>query len=240
MQQATPHAKLADELPDLPRWVPARGLLLSARCEILIPPESRRGGGHFLLDEGRPLACAIGRPVASVVRSFLDRVEGPYHVLAPQETAEHLRTLLPGWSESPLTVYVHPNPATMALGPHPIRIVTRGDIDLLVNVEPAVRAQVERTLDFAQVCVAFDGERAVAFCSSLYETEAWWDVELHTIESYRRRGYATSAAAGLVRHMVTLGKKPAWGALESSRVASRMAVRHGFRAVDRMVLFAVE
>ena len=70
-----------------------------------------------------------------------------------------------------------------------------------------------------------------------YQTERWWDVELHTVEGYRRSGFATSAASALILHMLEKGKRPAWGALEDSRAPYGMAVKYGFRAVDRMVVF---
>jgi len=240
MAEATLHAELAKELPDLPRWVEARGLLLSRRCEVLKPPENQRSAGCFLIEEDRSLACAIKRPVASLVQSFLQRSgssSGSYQVLAPVQTAGHLRTLLPGWSESPVTVFVHPAPEGLAPPAHPTRLLTETDRQLLVDVEEPARSELQRALSFAPICAAFDNGRPVAFCVALYETECWWDVELHTLEGYRRSGYATAAIAGLTQHMLQQGKRPAWGALEASRAPCGMAVKYGFRAVDRMVVF---
>ena len=240
MPEATLHAELAEELPDLPRWVEARGLLLSRRCEILVPSVHQRTAGYFLIEQDRSLACAIGRPVSSLVQSFLERLEhlpGDYQLLAPLQPAAHLRTLLPGWSESPVTVFVHPEPEALAAGPHRTRLLGGSDLHYLEDVEEPARSELERALPFAPIAAAFDGERPVAFCVCLYETESWWDVELHTLEGYRRSGYATSAAVALVHHMLGLGKKPAWGALESKKAPFGMAVKYGFRAVDRMVVF---
>jgi len=238
--EATLHAELAEELPDLPRWVEARGLLLSRRCEILVPPVHKRTAGYFLIEEDRSLACAIGRPVTSLVQSFLERLEplrGGFQLFAPLQSAAHLRSLLPGWSEFPVTVFVHPRPESLEHGPHRTRLLEPSDLALLEDVEEPARSELERALAFAPIAAAFDGERPVAFCVGLYETEGWWDVELHTLEGYRRSGYATSAAVALVHHMLGLGKKPAWGALEAKAAPYGMAVKHGFRAVDRMVVF---
>src|SRR5262245_36241004 len=45
-------AELAAALPDLPRWVAPRGLLLERRCEVLLGPEGKRGAGYLVLEPG--------------------------------------------------------------------------------------------------------------------------------------------------------------------------------------------
>src|SRR5262245_57253697 len=101
-QDANPHAlhqELAAALPDLQRWVAPRGRLLERRCDVLLGPEGKRGAGYLVLEHGGPEAFGVHRPVASLVRQ-LDQLGAPTgSILAPIESSESWRPLLPGWRE---------------------------------------------------------------------------------------------------------------------------------------------
>src|SRR5262245_62867797 len=124
--------ELAAALPDLPRWVAPRGLLLDHRCDILLGPEGRRGAGYLVLEHGGPEAFAVHRPVASLVAQ-LDQLGSPARrILVPIENADSWRALLPGWREQAAVVHVHPSPASLPKPAHPARFLT---LDRLTNVD---------------------------------------------------------------------------------------------------------
>jgi hypothetical protein len=229
--------ELAAALPDLPRWVAPRGLLLERRCDILLGPEGKRGAGYLVLEHGGPEAFAVHRPVASLVTQ-LDQLGSPAErILVPIESAEPWRALLPGWSEQAAVVHVHPAPASLPKPAHPTRFLTLADVAALDQLPAGLASDLQRALARGPVAAAFDGERPVAFCSAAYQTESWFDVSIDTLEEYRRKGFATAAAGHLIHHLLAQGKKPVWGALDADTASISMAKKYGFRAVDRMMVF---
>lgn len=230
-------AELAATLPDLPRWVAPRGLLLDGRCEVLLGPEGRRGAGFVVLERDGQEAFAVHRPVASLAQQLAGRTPSVRSVLAPIENAESWRALLPGWREQPAVLHVHPAPETLPAPFHPTRFLTLEDVAALGDVPEALVQELGRALQRGPVAAAFEGPRAVSFCHAAYRTERWFDLSIDTLESHRRRGFATSAAAFLVRHQLGQGRRPVWGALDADLPSIALARKYGFRAVDRMVVF---
>ncbi len=233
--------ELAAALPDLPRWVAPRGLLLDRRCDVLLGPEGKRGAGYLVLEHDGPEAFAVNRPVASLVRQLTDLRAPAASILVPIESAEPWRALLPGWREQPAVVHVHPAPGTLPKPTHPTRFLTLEDVErfdsLPEELPHELVAVLRRALARGPVAAAFDGERPVSFCHAAYRTETWFDLSIDTLESHRRAGYATSAAAHLIHHLLAQGKKPVWGALDADTASIAMAKKYGFRAVDRMMVF---
>jgi hypothetical protein len=229
--------ELAAALPDLPRWVAPRGLLLERRCDILLGLEGKRGAGYLVLEHGGPEAFAVHRPVASLVTQ-LDQLGSPAErILVPIESAEPWRALLPGWREQAAVVHVHPAPASLPKPAHPTRFLTLADVAALGDLPAALASELERALSRGPVAAAFDGERPVAFCQAAYRTERWFDLSIDTLAGHRRMGFATAAAAHLIHHLLAQGKNPVWGALDADTASIAMAKKYGFRAVDRMMVF---
>lgn len=232
------HQELASALPDLPRWVAPRGLLLEQRCEVLFGPEGRRGAGYLVLEHGGPKAFAVNRPSAALVAQLRLLGEPVASVLSPIESAEPWRELLPGWREQPVIVHVHPAPAALPRPTHPTRYLTLEDLEAFAALPPALSAELRRALARGPVAAAFDGTRAVSFCHAAYRTESWFDLAIDTLESHRRAGFASSSAGHLIHDLLAQGKKPVWGALDADTASIAMAKKYGFRAVDRMMVFS--
>lgn len=229
--------ELAAALPDLPRWVAPRGLMLEGRCEVLFGPEGRKGAGYLVLDPGGPEAFAVHRPVASLADQLASREHAVRSILAPVENAESWRALLPGWSEQPAVLHVHPAPESLPAPLHPTRFLTLADLAGFAGVPAALAQELERALQRGPVAAAFDGVLAVSFCHAAYRTERWFDLSIDTLASHRRQGFATSAAAFLVHHQLAQGRRPVWGALDADTPSIALARKYGFRAVDRMMVF---
>lgn len=237
MAQDTLLQELAAALPDLPRWVAPRGLLLEHRCEVLFGPEGRRGAGYLVLEHGGPKAFAVHRPSAGLAAQLRGLGQSATSILSPIESAEPWRELLPGWSEQPAIVHVHPAPATLPRPVHPTRYLTLADLEAFTALPDELADELGRALARGPVAAAFDGERAVSFSHAAYRTESWFDLSIDTLESHRRAGYASSSAAHLIHDMLAQGKKPVWGALDADTASIAMAKKYGFRAVDRMMVF---
>lgn len=227
-------AELARSLPDRPRWVQARGMLLAGRCEVLLGPEGKRGAG-YLVCEGRS-ACAVHRPVASLVAQLGERGCEASQLLAPMENVEQLSAMLPEWRAMPATVHIHPAPETLPRPGPDARFLTGGDVENLPEMPATLAAEIAGALGRGPVAAAFHDGRPVAFAYSAYETERWIDVSVDTLPEHRRHGFATSAAALLIRSSLARGKQPVWGALDADTASLAMAAKYGFRAVDRLVV----
>lgn len=229
-------AELASSLPDQPRWVQARGMMLSGRCDVLLGPEGKRGAGYLVVDSDGKSACAVHRPVASLVSQLEGRKSLPSQLLAPLENVESLMAMLPSWRVMPATVHVHPAPESLPQPAHGAHFLTGGDVERLRDLPAGLEEELALALGRGPVAAAFADGRAVSFAYSAYETERWIDLSLDTLPDYRRLGFATSAAALLIHSMLARGKKPVWGALDADTASLAMAAKYGFRAVDRLAV----
>jgi len=229
------HAELAAALPDLPRWVGPRALLLERRGEVLLGPEGRRGAGYLVLERDGPLAFAVHRPVASLVSQLTGAPAE--RIQAPLENAEPLRALLPGWREQSAVIHVHPAPQSLPRPAHAARFLTLADLDAAGELPERLAHDLARALTRGPVAAAFEGTQPLSFAHAAYQTESWFDLSIDTLPEARRHGYATSAASFLVHEQLQRGKRPVWGALDADTASMAMAKKYGFRAVDRMMVF---
>src|SRR6185503_20414741 len=94
--------ELAARLPDLPRLVETRAMLLSGACEVIGDTAQR----HYVvrsLDAG--VAAVVGRPSATALRETVAR-GGTIDVLCAEEAAADARAALPGWVARPAIVHL--------------------------------------------------------------------------------------------------------------------------------------
>lgn len=230
------HEELAAALPDLPRWVGPRGLLLERRGELLTGPEGTRGAGYVVLERDGREAFAVHRPTAALAAALLARDEVA-SLFVPLDNAEPWRAPLAGWREESAIVHIHPAPASLPAPRHATRLLTLADVEDFARLPPELAADLTRALGRGPVAGAFEADRAVSFAHAAYRTESWFDLSIDTLDEHRRQGLATSAAAFLIRHMLQSGRRPVWGALDADTASLAMARKYGFRAVDRLSAF---
>ncbi|QIN79859.1 GNAT family N-acetyltransferase [Rubrobacter marinus] len=232
--------RLAALLPDTPRFLETRGMLLEGCCEILGSDEGGEGGPSFVargLYPEEKLVSVVGRPPDEWVAEAVARNEGSGAVIAMPENAASVARTLPGWEMQ--TAVLH------RLGEGGLLWTPRGDVRMLSGPEglralpsglrAGLGAELEGVLGRGTPLAAtFVGGVPVSFCYVASETEGLWDVSIDTLEGHRRRGYAASCAAFMVRHMrETRGKEPVWGALETNAASMNLAALLGFVPVDR-------
>ena len=228
--------ELAAALPDLPRWVAPRGLLLARRAELLAGPEGTRGAGYVVVERGGHEAFAVHRPVARLVEELLAHLE-VRSLFVPLENAEPWRAPLATWREESAVLHVHPSPASLPEPAHETRLLALGDVEDFARLPAELAAELTLALTRGPVAAAFEDGRAVSFCHAAYRTESWFDLSIDTLDEHRRHGFATSAASFLIHHMLREHRKPVWGALDADAPSLAMAKKYGFRAVDRLSVF---
>lgn len=116
---------LAHRLPDLPRLVETRAMLLSGACEVL----GDAAGGHYVVRSlDAALAAVVGRPAAALIREAAGRGRAP-DVLSPEGTAPHVQAALQGWTGRRALIHVLAQPRS------PDRPGTPCDIRMIANGE---------------------------------------------------------------------------------------------------------
>lgn len=215
-------------LPDLPRWVETRDLLLWEGSAVLENP-TQSGFVVWSVDDG--VGSVVGEPEPLALARAADDVS---ELLAFADNIERVRSLLPDIPAESATVFSAPKQLPPS-PPHRCREISQSEIASLNHLPALLLAELSDAAgDGAPVVSAFDGVRPVAFAYVASETESLWDVSIDTIESHRRKGYAAAAVLHLMRGMREQGKSAVWGALESNRASESLARRLGFVENDKL------
>lgn len=227
---------LAKQLPDLPRWVEARALLLSEPCEI----SGLKEEPELSLVVREPETGAvfvIGTPNATALQAALQKnLRG--EVIAPMEQAAWLANALPGRTQKRIIVHALQN---MGLLPED----ASGTADFLdpaklsqLSIDDELRREIEDRAEESLIAATFVDQQPVAFCYAGAITESLWDISIDTLPEHRRKGYAALCVAHMIRYMQTLGKQPVWQAFDDNPASWRLARKLGFVSVDELALFA--
>ena len=215
-------------LPDLPRWVETRDLLLWEGSKLLENP-SRSGFVVWSTEDGS--GSVVGDPEPDALAVAAGDVP---ELLAFTENIDRVRFLLPEFEAELGTVFSAPEMLPPA-PPHRCRTISLSEIAAQDHLPDDLLAQLSDVAEYGvPVVAAFDGVLPVAFAYVASETESLWDVSIDTIPSHRRRRYAGAAALHLMRGMREKGKSAVWGALESNHASVNLARQLGFVESDRL------
>ncbi len=224
---------IARLLPDVPRWVEVRGMLLAGygRAEWVDagPPPS------FVAFDPDALAVVIGQPPDEVIRAAADRVR---EVLAAPENVDRVAALLADWKPEPAAIHVlHSDSRLPDVPDGSVREPSRAELEAVPEKE--LRQQLLSEVDAGtRIVAAYDAGVPAAFCYAASATEEWWDISIDTLETHRRQGHAARCVAFLIREMARLGKRPVWGAVESNVGSLGLAAKLGFRRVSTLYLLS--
>ena len=250
-------------VPDHPRWVDTRGMLLTGRAVVSFQPPARYDTEGFVVElASRALLSAFDNPPASLIAQRARALAGDVNVLVAPESSAPVAAALPAWVGRP--VRIHALPRRMPWESEPdedVLIATREAAPALDHVPEDLRRELVDALaghpaarfvhgtlpghgpddvapDAVPVAFVLRDGRAAAFCYPVLQTEHHWDVSVDTLEGYRGRGLAGLAARAMIRYMRTRGKAPVWGALESNAPSLAVAGRLGFVEAGRLLVFA--
>jgi GNAT superfamily N-acetyltransferase len=227
---------LARRLPDLPRWVEVRDLLLSGECQIF-GLEETPALAFALRDPDEDLAFVVGAPPPTAIHAAVQGLSPHGSLIAPPEQAAWLAEILPAWR--PRRILLHTLPDHQHLPVPANGQVGFLDPALLAHLPaPAdLLAELRRAAEYSPISAAFAGGQPVAFCYAGSESETLWDVSIDTLPDHRRQGYAALCAAHLIRHKHALGRQPVWAAAEDNPASWRLAQKLGFVPVDELAQF---
>ncbi len=231
--------EIAAIIPDVPRWIEPRDLLLADACKIFGLQEDPELS-FVLRDKDKDSVFVIGTPQMSAVHAAVAGFKHGGSVIAPIESGDWLARVLPTWTRTRIILHSLQYPervpsvfddAVDFLDPNSLN-------DLLIDSE--LLDELKSGAAHSCIAATFVNQQPVAFCYVSSETETLWDVAIDTLPEHQRRGYAARAFAHMYRHQQTLGKQPVWAAVEENPASWRLAQKIGFVAVDELALFELK
>jgi RimJ/RimL family protein N-acetyltransferase len=231
--------RLAGTLPDTPRWLEARGMLLSGRGRLVGWSQDAQEWGVFD-DSVVPLLAFVGAPEARVVVDALTTLR-PAAVLIQEADDRSLSRHLRGWKRE--RAFLHRLAEGVVLeqstADAPCRLLVPGEPRTWLRAWPQrERRELAAALDLGlPMAATVTGGEVASVCYAAYETESLWDVSIDTLERYRRRGLAAAAVRCLAAHLAARGLQPAWGAVESNAASFALAARLGFRPAESVLVY---
>ena len=222
-----------ERLPDTLTSFHARSLLASGRGSIEGDPDA----AFVVVDAISSLAVPCFRPSRELA-ALPARRKRFREAVAPLEDADFLREALPRWTHQEALFYTLSSagdaPRGEPVGDGEAVMLDPGRADVLVGLPESWCGPIRRAWERGPVAAVLVDGKAVAVCSSFCETETHWDVSIDTLESHRRRGFATAAAARLIRHQRERGREPLWGTTADNRASRELAAKLGFREEGRL------
>ena len=232
--------RLALALPDIPRWVETRSMLLSGRCEVMGLQEAE-SLSFVVRGPEDELVSVIGFPDGEVIKEAARRNRNRGAVLAPPESGDHVAAALKDWTISPATIHLLGDAPDLPPVPEgTVRLLEPFEMDSLKGLPADLREELEYVSRISIVAATIVEGHPVSFCYVASETESLWDISIDTLAGYRQRGYAGLCVAFLIDYMRERGKEPVWGAEESNIVSMRLAAKLGFVPADRLMVFLRE
>jgi RimJ/RimL family protein N-acetyltransferase len=247
-------------VPDEPRWIDTRGMLLSGRAEVYPTLASGHVPGLIVVVRDSALVAIVGRPAELDIANVIGTLSGDVNLLAQMEDADYISAALRTWRRQRAIVHVlrqlpqwdaKPDPHTRVFTfesaprfDHAPELLRRELLDALTGrtVSRFVPGELPpsnpvRGRMRVPMAAAWADGRPVSFCYPVWQTETLWDVSIETLEPYRRLGLGARAARTLIRHMRGSGRSPAWGALETNTASRALAARLGFLEAGGLAVF---
>lgn len=222
---------IAQIIPDQPRWVEARALLLHHQCKIFgFQTEPRLS--LIAREPDEETAFVIGVPSMAALQTAIHD-EPCSEIIAAPEMASVLLGMLPGWVHQRILVHHLVNPEHLPETNHQVRFL---DPSLLSHLamDDELREELEEGAEQSLIAATFVNDQPVSFCYAGAVTETWWDVAIDTLLDHRRKGYAALCAAFMIRHMQASHKHPVWQALEDNPASWLLAQKLGFAPIDEI------
>jgi len=230
--------RLALALPDIPKWIETRSMLLSGACEILGFQEGN-GVDFVARDTETRLVSVVGWPGREAILEAIARNGGDDSVVLAQfDYQGPVVAALPRWRKVSATVHMLGDaPAFPSVPAGTVRLLTSSDVAAIPGLSGELRSEFEIAVRRGPMAATIVEGKPVSFCSAGSVTESLWDISIDTLEAHRRQGLAALCVAYMVRHMRKQGKEPVWGAQETNSASLRLAAKLGFVPVDRVVVF---
>lgn len=126
-------------------------------------------------------------------------------------------------------VHYYPNEAVRFLTSEDVKRLTEAPAEVQGNGYKTHRAMLT---DGIAAGAVVDGN-IVAIAHTYAETDLHADIGVSTVEQWREKGFATTAASLVAQEIQARGKVPAWSCGEDNAASLRVAQKLGFTEIDR-------
>lgn len=226
-------AALAAVLPDAPRWVETRSLLLGGAATLRV---GRAGDAGLVLDPAHLSAALVGRADQALLREVLADAPAAFELVVQMDALPGARRALSGWTVREVVVHSLRRPFPRAARPEPGVVVSAPpQARWLAGLPADVR---EDAAGAAALAVRVQDGAVVAVCAAGDVTETLWDVGIDTLEGHRRQGHAGACFRALAAEMARAGRQPVWCAFADYVPSMALAGTLGFWPVDRIAVLS--
>jgi len=232
------HHTVAQLLPDLPRWVEVRDLILSEDCEIFDLQE--QGELSFIvLENNGKMVFVIGQPSIHGLQTVIRDIGKGGMLIASQEQAIWLTSALQGWNRGRIILHTLPHPQHLPVVNNLVDFLDADTLDQL-PIASELLDELKNAAQHSKIAATWVDQQPVSFCYAASETETWLDIAVDTLQEHRRNGYAALCVAHMIRYMYTMGKQPVWQAVADNPPSWRLAQKVGFEPIDELALFELD
>lgn len=120
-----------------------------------------------------------------------------------------------------------------------IRLLTPADEALLAKAPEGIQGNCYQTpqkiLSTGPVAAAIVNDDIVSIAQTYAQTDSHGGISISTLEEWRGKGYATSAASLVAEQLQTMDKVPVWYCGEENGASLRTAEKLGFVEVSRRI-----
>lgn len=227
--------KLALALPDIPRWVETRALLLSGRGQLFGVDET--GTFSFVVSSSEmELISVVGAPANGAILDAVAARGNDAEILVMPENSEYVAEALPDWTITPAQLHLLRDKSRLPALSNNVRLLAPLEIESLTHLPHDFKKELVTACRYSPVAATIIEGAPVSFCYAGSQTESLWDISIDTLQGYRNRGYAAACVAFMIELMNRQDKQPVWGALETNAASLRLARKLGFVAVDGIMV----
>lgn len=229
-------AGLARLLPDEPRWVETKYLLLFPESELL-GFDRAINPSYVICNRKLELASVVGCPPTEAIELAARQIGSDGVLLCPIDSRSHVAKALPQWTSEPAVLHILEHSSRLSsISDKDVRFVNRDELTA-ASLPDDLKGELVFACDESPIAAAFSDGKPVSFCYAGSQTEKWWDISIDTLEGHRKKGLAQLCVSFFISHMRQFGKEPIWGAMESNIASLRLAAKLGFVEVDEIIVF---
>lgn len=233
--------ELAAALPDEPRWLEPRGMLLTGRATISGGSTVSEGFVVRIVQGAVSAVAVVGRPPCDAIAAALDGTTELTPIVAQPGDAPHLLQCLrlaggDGWTSERAILHLQTGGAPRPAPAEHLAVRLLARADPLGHLPAGLRHEVTHAQDFAPVAAVFVGGLPASFCYPVWTTERFWDVSIDTLAEHRGRSLGARAVWFMIDLMRERGREPVWGALESNIASLRLGATLGFTPVGEIAV----
>jgi len=228
--------KIIQELPDIPRWIYARWIILTGDGRVYAR-DGLETSASIIQHPTNGLTCIIGEPDADLVLRAIEAGGEQLRILTSVDNYRYIENIVPGWELSPVTIHILPHRAhRITTDVYSVRFLDADEISSAQHVPDELKSELMDAKRRSPIAALFVDGIPVSFCYVAADTETLWDISIDTLAEYRNKGYAAQTATYMINFMNKKGKRPVWGAEESNPASIKLALKLGFKVIDQLYL----